>query len=118
MLKIMPRSLGSGVTSDGEASSKARAKEGSASLQCPLLTSSNYMAWSMKMRVYMEVQVIWEWDAVEDASGEVDNRHDKMTLAAIYQGVSEEKLLLLTDKKTANEAWSVLKSMYVWGPTE
>lgn len=62
---------------EGEASSKVPAKEGSVSLQYPLLTSSNYVAWSMKMRVYMEAQGVW--DVVEAVAGEVDNRHDKKT---------------------------------------
>lgn len=46
------------VNGEVEASSKALAREGSVSFQYSLLTSSNYVAWSMKMRVYMEAQGI------------------------------------------------------------
>lgn len=47
------------------------------------------------------------------AAREIDNRHDKMVFAAIYQSVSKQTLLLLTEKKTTKEAWAALKTMYV-----
>lgn len=36
-----------------------------------------------------------------------------MALAAIFQGVPEEILLLLAEKETAKDAWDTLKTMNV-----
>ena len=88
--------------------SGAMAKEGSVSLHYPQLTSSNYAVWSIKMRVIMEAQGMW--DAVE-ADGVVEKRHDKMALAAIYQGIPDDTLFLLSEKDAAKEVWDALKTM-------
>ncbi|KAF2318850.1 hypothetical protein GH714_011168 [Hevea brasiliensis] len=60
------------------------------------------------MEVFMMAQGVW--DAVE-SPGPVDKRRDKMALAAIYQGIGEDTLLQLGAKKTAKEAWNMLKTM-------
>ncbi|KAF2322074.1 hypothetical protein GH714_006270 [Hevea brasiliensis] len=73
-----------------------------------MLTKSNYAAWAIKMEVFMMAQGVW--DAVE-SPGPVDKRRDKMALAAIYQGIGEDTLLQLGAKKTAKEAWNMLKTM-------
>jgi len=39
-----------------------------------------------------------------------------MALAAIYQGIPEETLLLIAEKETAKEAWTMLKTMHIAGP--
>ncbi|KAF2318837.1 hypothetical protein GH714_011073 [Hevea brasiliensis] len=83
-------------------------KEGSVTLKYPMLTKSNYAAWAIKMEVFMMAQGVW--DAVE-SPGPVDKRRDKMALAAIYQGIGEDTLLQLGAKKTAKEAWNMLKTM-------
>ncbi|KAJ8759562.1 hypothetical protein K2173_007189 [Erythroxylum novogranatense] len=83
-------------------------KEGSVSLKYPMLTKSNYAAWAIKMEVFMMAQGVW--DAIE-SPGPIDRRRDKMALAAIYQGIGEDTLLQLGAKKTAKEAWNMLKTM-------
>ena len=74
-----------------------------------MLNKSNYGAWEIKMKVFMKAQGVWE--AV--VAGDVDERQDQMALAAIFQGVPEETLLLLAEKETAKDAWDTLKTMYV-----
>ena len=88
--------------------SGAMAKEGRLSLHYPQLTSSNYVVWSIKIRVIMEAQGVW--DAVE-ADGVVEKRRDKMALAAIYQGIPDDTLFLLSEKDIAKEVWDELKTM-------
>ncbi|KAF2284367.1 hypothetical protein GH714_021150 [Hevea brasiliensis] len=83
-------------------------KEGSVTLKYPMLTKSNYAAWAIKMEVFMMAQGVWE---PIESEGPVDNRKDKMALAAIYQGIGEDTLLQLGAKKTAKEAWNMLKIM-------
>ncbi|KAF2311881.1 hypothetical protein GH714_027113 [Hevea brasiliensis] len=81
-------------------------KEGSITLKYPMLTKSNYAAWAIKMEVFMIAQGVWE---PIESEGPVDQRKDKMALAAIYQGIGEDTLLQLGAKKTAKEAWNMLK---------
>ena len=66
-------------------------------LQYPLLTRSNYGAWSIKMWVNLQAQGVW--NAIEH--DEVDEQTDRLALAAIYQGVSEDLLLTLAEKDSA-----------------
>ncbi|XP_020249218.1 uncharacterized protein LOC109826605 [Asparagus officinalis] len=104
-----PSSSGSGNT----VTLKTTGREGTVSLQYPLLTKSNYSAWAINMKVYMRAQGVW--DAIEptDLNDEVETRKDQMALAAIYQAISEETLLVLAEKETAKEAWEMLKTMHM-----
>ena len=69
-------------------------KEGSVTLQYPLLMKSNCAAWSIKMRVNLQAEGMW--DSIEHR--DVEERKDRMTLAAIYQAVLEDVLLMLSEK--------------------
>lgn len=87
-------------------------KLGSVSLQYPMLTRDNYASWCIKMKVFMQAQGVW--DAVEPAAGvAVETKKDKMALAAIYQGIPEDVLLVIAEKQTAKDAWNTLKTMYL-----
>lgn len=79
-------------------------KGGSFGLSYPMLAKGNYTAWSMKMRVYMQAHGVW--DAVEpsDPKAAVEEKIDKVALAMIYQGIPEDMLLSLADKRTAKDA--------------
>ena len=65
----------------GEVTTIKSGKEGSATLQYPLLTKSNYAARSIKIRVDLYAQGVW--DVVEHY--DIEERKDRMTLDAIYQ---------------------------------
>lgn len=87
-------------------------KEGAISLNYPMLTRANYTAWAMKMKVYMQAHGVWEAVAPKDPkTTTVDDKVDKIALAAIYQGIPEDVLLSLADKGTAKEAWEAIKIM-------
>lgn len=53
------------------------------------------------------------WDAVETKEKEAspDEKHDKIALATIYQGIPEDVLLSKADKETAKVAWEAIKTM-------
>ncbi|GJU50602.1 zinc finger, CCHC-type containing protein [Tanacetum coccineum] len=88
-------------------------KDGQISLHYPMLSRNNYAAWAIKMRVFMQAQGVW--DAVEPRTSNtvVEVKKDKMALAAIYQGIPEDLLLSLAEKKIAKEAWEALKTMFI-----
>lgn len=86
-----------------------KGKDGSVGISYHMLTKSNYTAWSLKMKVYMQAHGIWE--AVDSTSKKatIEKKVDKMAMAVIYQGISEDVLLSIADKKTAKEAWEAVK---------
>ena len=98
------------MTDDATSGSRNQFREGGVSLQYPLLTKSNYLAWAMKMQVYMEAQGVWE--AIETRD-DVETRKDKMAMAAIFQGITEETMLQLGVKKKSKEAWDALRTMHL-----
>ena len=81
MPKIMPRNNNN--TEERGESSKSATKEGLVSLQYPTLSRINYSAWTMKMKVYLHAQGVW--DAIESTESldSLDERKDQMTFAAI-----------------------------------
>ncbi|XP_074326762.1 uncharacterized protein LOC141664707 [Apium graveolens] len=88
-----------------------KSKENLVGLNYPILTKTNYTAWSMKMKVFMQAHGVWE--AVEPANekDKIEEKTDKTALAAIYQGITEDMLLSIADKETSKEAWEAVKKM-------
>lgn len=80
-------------------------------LSYPMLTKSNYTAWALKMRVFMQAHGVWETIEPSDPKITVEDRHDKIALAMIYQSIPEEILLSLAEKKKAKEAWEAIKTL-------
>lgn len=101
-----------------------KSKGGSFGLSYSMLTKGNYTAWSLKMTVMMQAHGVWEVvepsdpKAVVEAKTDkvdpkavVDAHKEKIALAMIYQGIPEDQLLALEDKKTTKDAWEALKTM-------
>ncbi|XP_074378700.1 uncharacterized protein LOC141720250 [Apium graveolens] len=87
----------------------SKAKEGSIGLSYPMLTRSNYTAWSLKMKVFMKAQGVWDAIEMKDPKETIDEKMVQIALAAIYQGVPDDILLTIAEKKTAKEAWDGIK---------
>lgn len=79
-----------------------------------MLTKTNYTAWALKMKVFMQAHGVWDAVEPQDAKATVEDKADKRALAVIYQGVPEDLLLSIADKKTSKEAWNAVK-ICVWG---
>lgn len=79
----------------------SKSKEGQLGLSYPMLTKTNYTAWAIKMRVFMQAHNVWEAIDPKDPKVNVDDKVDKRALAMIYQGISEDLLLTLAERKTA-----------------
>lgn len=61
-----------------------KGKEGVIKLSYPMLARNNYTAWSLKMRVFMQAQGVWEAVEPSDPKIAVETKTNKMALAAIY----------------------------------
>ena len=88
-------------------------KDGQVTLHYPMLSRNHYAAWAIKMRVFMQSQGIWEAVEPRTTNTVVEVKKDKMVLAAIYQGIPEDLLLVLAEKQSAKEAWEALKVMFM-----
>lgn len=88
-----------------------KGKDGSVTLNYPMLTRSNYAAWSLKMEVNMQAHGIWEAVEPADEKATVEDKVDKVALAAIYQAIPEDILLAVAEKTTARSAWGAINTM-------
>lgn len=88
-----------------------KSKEGSVGLSYPMLTKSNYTAWSIKMKVNMQAHGIWGAIESKDSEAVVDDKVDKVAMTAIFQAIPEDILLNLAEKKTSKDAWTTIKTM-------
>ncbi|KAD4585318.1 hypothetical protein E3N88_22919 [Mikania micrantha] len=87
-------------------------KETSFLFQCPILTSSNYTTWEIKMEAVFDAQGLWE--AIEPPTGvAVDEKKSEVAQAFIFQAIPEDLLLQVAKKKTAKDVWESLKIRYV-----
>lgn len=86
-------------------------KGGSYGLSYPMLDRSNYTSWSLKMKVVMQAQGVQGAVDPIDPKVAVEDKIDKIALAMVYQGIPEDVLLSIADKKTAKAAWDAIKTL-------
>lgn len=55
----------------------------------------------------------WVWEAIEpkDPKAAVEEKMDKRALAVIYQGIADDMLLTIAEKKTSKDAWGAIKTL-------
>ncbi|KAJ9546397.1 hypothetical protein OSB04_018940 [Centaurea solstitialis] len=79
---------------------------------CPILNSTNYTTWAIRMQVILEANGLW--DMIEpQPTTQADAKKDKTATAYLYQALPEEQLLLISKYKTANAVWDALKTRHV-----
>lgn len=59
----------------------------------------------MKMKVFMEAHRVWDVIEPKDPKGVIENKIDKRALAIVYQGIPDDMLLTIANRKTFEEAW-------------
>lgn len=60
-----------------------KTKENFVGLNYPMLIKTNYAAWSLKLKVFMQAHGLWSAIEPKDPKAEVEERTDKLALAAI-----------------------------------
>lgn len=88
-----------------------KSKDGSVTLNYSMLSKTNYTAWSLKMRVYMQAHGIWKAVEPADEKAVIEDKIDKVTLAVIYQAIPEDILLSVAEKTMDKGAWEAIKTM-------
>lgn len=80
-------------------------REGSSQIQCPMLNTTNYTVWAMRIKVLLKVHEVWE--AVET---ETDNvKKNNMAMALLFQSIPETLILQVGELDTAKKVWEAIK---------
>ncbi|KAG7557329.1 Zinc finger CCHC-type superfamily [Arabidopsis suecica] len=82
---------------------------GSSSIRCPMLNTTNYTVWTMRMKPMLRVNKVWE--AIEP--GTTDEDKNDMAKALLFQSIPEELILRVGELETAKEVWEAIKSRHV-----
>ncbi|XP_022562283.2 uncharacterized protein LOC111207945 [Brassica napus] len=78
---------------------------GPASIKFPMLTTSNYTVWSMRMKIALKVSEIWE--TIDP--GNKDEKKNNMAIAFLFQSIPEALILQVGNLDTAKSVWDVIK---------
>ena len=81
----------------------------SSTIQCPMLTATNYTVWSMRMKVTLKVHKAWE--TIEPGEGET-NKND-LARALLFQSIPESLVLQVGNLETSKEVWEAIKARHV-----
>ena len=82
---------------------------GSSTIKCPMLTTTNYTVWAMRMKITLEVHKVW--DTIEDELTEGDK--NDMAVALLFQSIPETLILQVGELHTAKKVLEAIKSRYV-----
>ena len=76
------------------------------SIKFPMLTTSNYTVWCMRMKIALKVSEVWE--TIEP--GIKDEKKNNMAIAFLFQSIPEALILQVGDLDTAKGVWDAIKS--------
>lgn len=82
---------------------------GPASIKYPMLTSSNYAVWSMRIKVALKVSEVWE--AIDP--GTSDEKKNNLAIALLFQSILEALIMQGGDSNTAKALWDAIKARHV-----
>nr|GEX47044.1 augmin subunit 6 [Tanacetum cinerariifolium] len=96
------------LAGDGSKNEPTKDSGTSMTFQCPVLNSTNYTIWAVKIKALFNVHGIWE--AVEPTTNtEVDQKKNNMAIAMLYQAILENMVLQIASLTSAKEIWEALK---------
>ncbi|GJT41469.1 uncharacterized mitochondrial protein-like protein [Tanacetum coccineum] len=87
-------------------SSQQPVKETTLTFQCPILTSTNYTIWSMRMEVLLGIHGVW--DVVDP--GLADAKKNNIVKGLLFQSIPEDLILQIGNLKTGKEMWEAIKT--------
>ncbi|KAG7558463.1 Zinc finger CCHC-type [Arabidopsis thaliana x Arabidopsis arenosa] len=100
---------GEGVGSSSATGKKDGEGIGSSSIKCPMLTTTNYTVWAMKMRIALRVHKAW--DVIE--TDVVDDDKNDIALALLFQSIPEALVLQIGEIDSAKKVWAAIKAKHV-----
>ena len=82
---------------------------GSSSIKCPMLNTTNYTVWSIRMKMLLRVHKVWE---VVDQESTNDEKND-MASALLFQSIPESMILQVGGLDSAKKIWEAIKTRHV-----
>lgn len=79
------------------------------SIKCPMLTSTNYTVWAIRMKNLLKINKVW--DLVETETNEMDK--NDMAIGLLFQGMPESLILQVGELSTAKKVWDAIKTRHV-----
>ncbi|XP_024006432.1 uncharacterized protein PHLOEM PROTEIN 2-LIKE A7-like [Eutrema salsugineum] len=76
------------------------------SIQCPMLTSTNYTVWAMRMRVLLRINKVWE----EIEPGSTDANKKDIATGLLFQAVPENLILQVGEQESPKGIWDAIKA--------
>ena len=82
---------------------------GATSVKLPMLTSSNYTVWAMRMKIALKVSKVWE---TIDPGSKAEDKNN-MAIALLFQSIPEALVLQVGDLDNAKSVWDAVKSRHI-----
>ena len=79
------------------------------SVKTPMLTTTNYAVWSLRMKVLLRFHEVWE--TIDP--GSKDQKKNDLATVLLFQGIPENLILQVGDQDSPKGIWEVLKAMNV-----
>nr|XP_043619905.1 uncharacterized protein LOC122591723 [Erigeron canadensis] len=83
------------------------------SYQCPILNSTNYTLWAIRMKKILVANGIWDLVERTGTSKEINIKKDSFASAYLFQGLPEDLQMQIAGCETAKEIWDSLKARFV-----
>nr|GEW01425.1 hypothetical protein [Tanacetum cinerariifolium] len=90
-------------------SSQPPVKDTALTFQCPILTSTNYTIWRMRMEVLFGIHGVW---GVVDPC--LDDAKKNNIVKGLFQSIPEDLVLQIRNLKTGKETWEAIKTRNLW----
>ncbi|XP_013626873.1 PREDICTED: uncharacterized protein LOC106332928 [Brassica oleracea var. oleracea] len=82
---------------------------GPSSIKFPMLNSSNYAVWAMRMKIALKVNKAWE---AIDPGSKAEEKND-MAIALLFHSIPEALTLQVGDLDKAKTIWNAIKTRHV-----
>ena len=86
---------------------------GSLTYQVPVLTSTNYPVWAVKVKSIMDAHDIWETVEPKTSDKALDQKKSKQALAFLFQAIPEDMVLQMASYTDPKQMWDGLKTQYL-----
>ncbi|KAI3501587.1 hypothetical protein L1887_29473 [Cichorium endivia] len=102
---------GDGEGDGGTSGAPMRIEEvGTTSVACPMLTSTNYTVWALRMKVVLRIHKVW---TVIDPGTEKNKDKDFLAMGLLYQAIPESLIIQIGDIESSKTLWESIKARYV-----
>jgi len=82
---------------------------GASSINCPMLTNTNYTVWAIRMKTLLKVHKAWK--VVEQGTDETEK--NDIAVSLLFQSIPEALILQVGDLDNAKKVWEAIKARYV-----